>query len=234
MPCFRLPGWVTQLDAAGLQPHFHAIGDRAVRECLNAVAAARAANGPSDTRPHIAHIQVIHPDDVPRFAELGVAANAQPLWACHEAQMDELTIPFLGQERSGWQYPFASLLRSGARLAMGSDWSVSTPNPLEEIEVAVTRTAPTHHDMNVTRVGREPFLPHEALSLAESIAAFTAGSAWVNHREADTGTIEAGKLADLVVIDRDLFTADAGPISAGRVLGTFVGGNAVFEDPALG
>ena len=230
----RLPAWVARLDAAGLQPHFHAIGDRAVRECLDAVAAARAANGPSDTRPHIAHIQVIHPDDVARFAELDVAGNAQPLWACHEAQMDELTIPFLGPERTGWQYPFGSLLRSGARLAMGSDWSVSTPNPLEEIEVAVTRAAPAHHDMNVPRIGREPFLPHEALSLAEAIAGFTSGSAWVNHLDVDTGTIEVGKLADLVVIDRDLFAADAGPISAGRVLGTWVGGGAVFEDPALG
>ena len=96
---------------------------------LDAVAAARAANGPSDTRPHIAHIQVIHPDDIPRFAALGVAANAQPLWACHEPQMDELTIPFLGPERTTWQYPFASLLRAGAPLAMGSDWSVSTAEP---------------------------------------------------------------------------------------------------------
>ena len=93
----------------------------------------------SDTRPHLAHIQVIHPDDVPRFARLGAVANAQPLWACREPQMDELTIPFLGAERATWQYPFASLLRAGARLAMGSDWAVSTPNPLLEIEVAVER-----------------------------------------------------------------------------------------------
>lgn len=229
----RLPGWVTRLDAAGLQPHFHAIGDRAVRECLDAVAAARVANGPSDTRPHIAHIQVIHPDDIARFATLDVAGNAQPLWACHEGQMDELTIPFLGPERSGWQYPFASLLRAGARLAMGSDWGVSTPDPLEEIEVAVTRVAPHARD-DAASGPREPFLPHEALRLSEAIAAFTAGSAWVNHRDAETGTIEVGKLADLVVIDRDLFASGAGPISAGRVLGTWVGGRAVFEDPGLG
>jgi predicted amidohydrolase YtcJ len=229
----QLPGWVTRLDAAGLQPHFHAIGDRAVRDCLDAVAAARAANGHSDTRPHIAHIQVIHPDDVPRFADLEVAANAQALWACHEAQMDELTIPFLGPERSTWQYPFGSLLRAGARLAMGSDWSVSTPNPLEEIEVAVTRMA-RRHDPDAHGMLRQPFLPDEALSLADSIAAFTAGTAWVNHLDSETGTIEVGKLADLAVIDRDLFAPDAGPISEGRVIATFVGGVAVFEDAALG
>jgi predicted amidohydrolase YtcJ len=223
----RLPGWVTRLDAAGLQPHFHAIGDRAVRECLDAVEAARSANGPSDTRPHIAHIQVIHPDDVARFAALDVVANAQPYWACHEGQMDTLTIPFLGPQRTTWQYPFRSLLAAGARLAMGSDWSVSTPNPLLEIEVAVTRVA------DESRGVRRPFLPEQALTLAEAIQAFTAGSAYVNHLDAETGTIEVAKLADLTVIDRDLFAPDAGPIGDGRVLATFVGGAAVFEDPAL-
>jgi predicted amidohydrolase YtcJ len=224
----RLPGWVTKLDAAGLQPHFHAIGDRAVRECLDAVETARTANGPSDSRPHIAHIQVIHPDDVARFAQLDVVANAQPYWACHEAQMDKLTIPFLGPERATWQYPFRSLLAAGARLAMGSDWSVSTPNPLLEIEVAVTRVA------DESRGVREPFLPAEALTIEEAIRAFTAGSSYVNHLDADTGTLEVGKLADLTVIDRDLFAADAGPIGDGRVLATFVGGAPVFEDPGLG
>jgi predicted amidohydrolase YtcJ len=224
----RLPGWVTRLDAAGLQAHFHAIGDRAVREGLDAVAAARSANGHSDTRPHIAHIQVIHPDDLPRFRALDVVANAQPLWACHEGQMDELTIPFLGPERTTWQYPFRSLLDRGARLAMGSDWSVSTPNPFEEMEVAVTRVYPE------SRGAAEPFLPDQALTLAESIRAFTLGSAFVNHLEADTGTIEVGKLADLAVIDRDLFAPEAGPIGEARVLATLVGGRIVHEAPELG
>ena len=224
----RLPGWVTRLDAAGLQPHFHAIGDRAVRECLDAVAAARRANGPTDTRPHIAHIQVIHPDDVPRFSELDVVANAQPYWACHEGQMDELTIPFLGPERATWQYPFRSLLDAGARLAMGSDWSVSTPNPLLEMEVAVTRVS------DESRGIRPPFLPGQVLTLTEAVRAFTAGSAWVNHLDTETGTIEAGKLADLTVIDRDLFADGAGPIGEGRVLGTWVGGTAVHETAELG
>lgn len=216
-----------RLDAAGLQVHFHAIGDRAVRAGLDAIEAARAANGMTDTRPHISHIQVIHPDDVPRFAKLGAVANAQPLWACHEVQMDELTIPFLGAERTGWQYPFGSLLRSGARLAMGSDWGVSTPNPLLEMEVAVTRVYPT------ARGSADPFLPAERLTLEEAIRAFTLGSAYVNHLDGETGTIEAGKLADLAVIDRDLFAEDAGPIGDAKVLATFVDGKAVFEDPAL-
>jgi predicted amidohydrolase YtcJ len=224
----RLPGWVARLDAAGLQPHFHAIGDRAVRECLGAVAAARAANGRTDTRPHIAHIQVIHPDDVPRFAALDVVGNAQPLWACHEGQMDDLTIPFLGPERTTWQYPFRSLLDSGARLAMGSDWGVSTPNPFAEMEVAVTRVYPD------SRGTAEPFLPDQALTLAESIRAFTLGSAFVNHLDGETGSIEVGKLADLAVVDRDLFAPDAGPIGDATVLATLVGGSIVHEATALG
>jgi predicted amidohydrolase YtcJ len=220
--------YVSRLDAAGLQVHFHAIGDRAVREALDAIEAARRANGMTDTRPHISHIQVVHPDDVPRFGRVGAVANAQPLWACHETQMDTLTIPFIGEERAGWQYPFASLLRSGARLAMGSDWSVSTANPLEEMEVAVTRVYPT------SRGSGKPFLPAERLTLEEALRAFTLGSAHVNHLDDETGTIEPGKLADLAVIDRDLFAPDAGPIGGAKVLATFVGGKPVFEDPALG
>jgi predicted amidohydrolase YtcJ len=219
---------VTRLDAAGLQVHFHAIGDRAVREALDAIEAARQANGPTDTRPHISHIQVIHPNDVPRFAALDVVANAQPLWACHETQMDTLTIPFLGSERSTWQYPFSSLLRSGARLAMGSDWGVSTPNPLLEIEVAVNRIYPESRDEAV------PFLPEERLTLEDAVAAFTLGSAYVNHLDDVTGSIQVGKLADLAVIDRDLFAPDAGPIGDGRVLATFVEGQPVYEADSVG
>jgi predicted amidohydrolase YtcJ len=223
-----LKEYVIRLDAAGLQPHFHAIGDRAVRDALDSVEAARAANGQTDTRPHISHIQVVHPDDVPRFGRVGAVANAQPLWACHEASMDKLTIPFIGEERGRWQYPFGSLLRSGARLAMGSDWSVSSGNPLMEIEVAIERVYPS------SRGKAEPLVPAEGLTLDEAITAFTLGSAYVNHLDDVTGTIEAGKLADLAIIDRDLFAADAGPVGDARVLATFVGGVAVFEDPSLG
>lgn len=222
-----LKGYVTTLDALGFQPHFHAIGERAVREALDGVAAARAANGMSATRPHIAHIQVIHPDDLGRFRELAVVANAQPYWACHEGQMDNLTIPFLGPERSTWQYPFRSLRAAGATLAMGSDWSVSTANPLLEMEVAVNRIS------DVSRGQEPPFLPDERLDLVDALAAFTAGTAWVNHLEGEIGSLEVGKAADLVVLDRDLFDRGAGAIGEARVVGTFVDGNPVYEDPAL-
>jgi predicted amidohydrolase YtcJ len=214
---------VTRLDALGFQVHVHAIGERAVREALDAFQAAREANGPSDARHHVAHIQVIHPDDLPRFAELGVVANGQPLWACLDGQMRNLTIPFLGQERSAWQYPFRSLVASGARLAFGSDWPVSTPNPLEEIEVAVTRVPTEHRELEV-------FIPGERLDLEQALDAYTIGSAFVNHLDRATGTIEVGKLADLAVVDRDPFAEDEGPIGEARVLMTIVEGELVYGD----
>jgi predicted amidohydrolase YtcJ len=216
---------VRTADAARFHVHVHTIGDRAVREALDAIEAAMATNPAWDRRPSLAHIQVVHPDDVPRFGALGVVANGQPFWAVNEAQMSELTTPFLGQQRSAWQYPFASLLRAGARLAFGSDWAVSTPNPLEEIEVAVRRISPKHRDA-------EPFLPDERISLDAAVRAFTIGSAYVNGLEAETGSIAVGKLADLVVLDRDLFAPDVLPADA-RVLLTLVEGEAVFEDPAF-
>ncbi|MFH0519443.1 amidohydrolase [Streptomyces sp. M41] len=216
----RLPGYVTELDALGFQCHFHALGDRAVRDALDAVEAARAANGPSDTRPHLAHLQVVQPTDVPRFARLGAVANIQPLWAAHEPQMDELTIPFLGPERAAWQYPFGALLRSGARLAAGSDWPVSSPDPLHGIHVAVNRVAPGEGDAPV-------FLPGERIGLVEALTAYTAGSAYVNHLD-DTGEIRAGALADLVVLDRDPFDAPAEEIAQTRVAVTYVGGARVY------
>jgi predicted amidohydrolase YtcJ len=218
---------VTLLDAEGFQVHFHAIGDRAVRECLDAVEHAIGRNGRGGNRHHIAHIQVVHPEDIPRFRELGVAANMQSLWAALEPQMVDLTLPFLGDPRSAWQYPFGDLLRSGAVLAAGSDWSVSTPDPLAAIHVAVNRTsAPGHEEGEY-----DAFLPEQAIDLATSLTAYTAGSAWVNHLDRTTGTIEVGKLADLAVLDRDPFAGPADEIGATRVLQTFVEGERVYAAP---
>ncbi|GAA2354716.1 amidohydrolase [Nonomuraea africana] len=214
---------VGELDRLGFQIHFHALGDRAVREALDALAAARAANGGNDHRHHLAHLQVVHPADIPRFAQVGAAANIQPLWAAHEPQMDELTIPFLGAERAVRQYPFGDLLRAGARLVAGSDWSVSSPNPLWGVHVAVNRTAPEGEP-------GAPFLPEQALTLAQALTAYTAGSAWINHLEDVTGTVEAGKYADLVVLDRDPFAGPPEAIGTTRVVRTYVEGRLVFQD----
>ena len=217
---------VPRLDALGFQVHFHALAERAVREALDAIEAARRANGWTDGRHHLAHIQVVHPDDLPRFRELGAVANAQPLWAAHEAQMDELTIPFLGEPRWTWQYPFGSLLRHGAMLAMGSDWPVSTADPLEEMHVGVNRKMPADYPYRVER--DEVFLPDERIDLPTALAGFTIGSAFVNHLDGVTGSIEEGKYADLVVLDRDLFAHPADEISSARVRLTYIEGERVF------
>ncbi|GGT48805.1 amidohydrolase [Streptomyces atratus] len=216
-----LRSYVTELDAHDFQVHFHALGDRGVREALDAVEAAVEAHGRRGNRHHLAHLQVVHPDDLDRFARLGAIANIQPLWAAHEPQMDELTIPFLGPERASWQYPFGSLLRAGATLAAGSDWPVSSPDPIAGIHVAVNRMEPEATDGRV-------FLPEQRLDLATAVAAYTAGSAHVNGLD-DTGSLLPGHLADLVVLDRDIFTLPPEEIAEAQVLRTYVGGALVHS-----
>jgi predicted amidohydrolase YtcJ len=219
--------YVARLDREGFQVHFHAIGDRAVRESLDAIEAARRANGPNEARHHIAHIQLVHPDDIGRFAELGAIANGQPFWACREPQMTVLTIPFIGPRRAAWQYPFASLLRAGATLAFGSDWPVSTPNPFLEMEVATTRVA-------VDDRGAEPLLAEERVSPHQAVAAFTTGAAFVNHLDHATGTLEVGKLADIAVLDRNILEPTDRPLGDTKVLMTIVEGEIVYADHQLG
>ncbi len=212
---------VVAFDARGFSCHFHAIGDAAVRNSLDAVEAARNANGWSSARHTICHVQVVHPDDLHRFKQLGVAVSAQALWAGNGQDQLELTQPFLGSVRTMWQYPFGSLLRAGATLAMGSDWAVSTANVLAQSDVAVNR-------LNWAEPGHPPLNPEERITLLDALAAFTSGSAWVNHREADSGTVAVGMLADLVVLDRDPF--QTGPIRDAKVAMTVVGGQVVYEE----
>ncbi len=225
-----LKRYVARLDAEGFQVHFHAVGERAVRECLDAVEAARRGGGRADHRHHIAHLQIVHPEDLPRFRRLGVAANAQPLWAVYDQQQLDLNIPFLGPERAGWQYPFRSLVSAGAVLAFGSDWSVSSPNPLWGISVAVARMVPRGHARHFRgRAADEPFLPEEGLDLATAIRAYTMDSAYVNHLDAEAGSIEVGKLADLTVVEPDPFELHPGELFDARVVLTLVEGDVVFE-----
>jgi predicted amidohydrolase YtcJ len=215
---------VTALDRDGFQVHFHAIGDAAVRYALDAVEEARYENGKSDNRHHISHLQMIDPADIPRFPELDVVANFQPLWAYADAYVTELTIPFIGEERARWMYPIRSVETAGGKLAFGSDWSVSSANPLAQIETAVTRMSADDDSMPV-------FIPEERISLDSAIAAFTINAAFVNHHEKETGSIEVGKYADLVVIDRNLFELEPAEISAASVLLTLFEGRPVFGDP---
>jgi predicted amidohydrolase YtcJ len=213
---------VKALDAAGFGVHFHAIGDAAIRSALDAVAASglRSINRSAKHRHQIAHLQVVDPADVPRFAELGVIANVQAYWATHEPQLDTVCIPALGEQRTGWMYPFRDLQRSGAVLAMGSDWPVTTADPWQAIHVAVNRALPQ------APLG-QALLPEQALSLSAALTAATLGSAEANGcREA--GVIAVGHHADLVVLDRDPFKRPAGEIGQTRVRQTFVGGQRVY------
>lgn len=219
----KLKQAVTQLDADGFQVHFHAIGDGAIRQSLDAVEAARKANGGRGHRHHISHLEVIQPVDVPRFRQLGVIANFQPLWAYADPYITDLTLPFMGKERAQWIYPIGSVYRSGAVVAFGSDWSVSSANPFEQIETAVTR-------MGALGDTTTPFLPAERIGLPEAIAAFTINAAYTNRNEDDTGSIEVGKLADLVVLDRNLFEIPLSELSETKAIVTLFEGKAVHGD----
>jgi predicted amidohydrolase YtcJ len=215
---------VTRLDKDGFQVHFHAIGDLAVRQALDAIEAARIANGDLGHRHHIAHLQLIHPDDQPRFRKLGVTANFQPLWAYADEYITELTLPFISRQTASYLYPIGTMAKSGAVLAFGSDWSVSSCNPFEEMETAITR-------MGALGETKTPWMPDERITLPQALAAFTMGSAYVNRDEKDTGSLEVGKLANLAVLDRNLFDIPPTEISDTQVLLTLFEGKPVHGDP---
>ena len=219
---------VSLLDRHGMQVHMHAIGDRAVREGLDALAAARLANGPSDNRHHMAHLQLMSPADLPRFRALGVIANVQPFWMFPDRWFEENAEAVIGPERAGQLYPLRSIVRAGARIAAGSDWFVSSPNPFCAIQVGTTRQSPE------PPFGA-PWIPTERVSRKTLLAAYTTGGAYVNHREHETGSLEVGKAADFVIVDRNPLTVPVRRISGTRVLKTFVDGEEVYAaGPATG
>nr|WP_010204212.1 amidohydrolase [Salinibacterium sp. PAMC 21357] len=216
-----LNNYVTELDREGFQVHFHALGDRAVREALDALETARDANGATDGRHHLAHLQVVSESDTARFETLDAVANLQPLWACHETQLDELTLPFMKKDLAMRQYPFGDLLRHNAKLAAGSDWPVSSADPIEGIHMAVNRVVPESDN--------EPLAgEHQRLDLATAFAAYTSGSAYVNHREHDTGSIAAGYRANLVVIEPNPFDVPSDQIYRSSVVSTWINGVEVY------
>jgi predicted amidohydrolase YtcJ len=218
---------VAAIDAAGFQVHVHAIGDRAVRMSLDAFAFARKHNGPRDARPIIAHLELIDPADIPRFAALGVIPSFQPLWAFADGYITDLTEPVLGPARSRWLYPIGSVTRAGARLAAGSDWSVSSMNPFEAIQVAITRRAPDAPP-------GEPWIAEELVDLRTMLRAYTQGGAYASGTELTTGTLEVGKAADLIVLDRNIYQIPASEVHSVRVQLTLVDGREVWRDAAMG
>jgi predicted amidohydrolase YtcJ len=219
---------VARLVKEDFNVHVHAIGDRGVRMTLDAMQAARPGEGARRPRYQIAHLEVVQPSDVPRFRTIGVIANFQPLWAYADSYIRDLTWPALGPERSRYLYPIGSLARSGAVLAFGSDWSVSSLNPLEGIQVAITRKGLAAEDAQVA-----PLLPEEAIDLETALAAYTIGAAYAADREKETGSLEVGKSADLVVLSENLFAIPPTKIGGTKVLLTLFAGKAVWRDPAF-
>ena len=213
-------------DALGFQSHIHAIGDAGIRFALDAVQTVRATNPAWDRRPVITHVQLVHPDDLPRFAELGVIANFQAYWAQRDGLMDLLTAPRIGAARADLQYPMARLLRGTptspgtATLSMGSDWPVSTNAPLEIIRVAVTR-------QTTAGLPAGGWLPDQRLTLAEAVEMGTYGCAVQAYAEGTRGRLEVGYDADLVALDRDIAGLDPAELLAVRTVGTWLAGTRV-------
>ena len=215
----NLYAWTSGADKVGLQVMIHAIGDRAIRMLLDMFDKVAAENGPRDRRFRMEHAQHIAPADIPRFGSSGVIASMQPYHAIDDGRWAEKVI---GAERAKGTYAFRSLLDSGATLAFGSDWFVAPPTPLEGIYAAVTRR--TLDDRNP-----DGWVPEQKITVEEALRAYTVGSAWASFDEARKGSLARGKLADLVLIDRDLTTIAPASIRDARITMTVVGGRIVFE-----
>lgn len=224
-----LPNWsreqlleaVALFDSLGFQTHLHAIGDRAIRHALDAIEHATKANPAWDRRATITHVQLVHPDDLARFAELDVIANFQAHWAQEDDLMTKLTAPRLGKERADLQYPIATLHKQGGKLSFGSDWPVSPNNFVETMVVAATRQTAEGYPSN-------GWVPEQRIDIQDSLLIATAGTAYQGYTETFRGMIEVGKAADLVVLDRDITSGDPLQARQAKATATYLAGTRVF------
>jgi predicted amidohydrolase YtcJ len=213
---------VLELDKRGLQIFTHAIGDKAVRTALDAYQEAARKNQTQDARPRIEHIETVTAEDIPRFGSLGVIASVQPLHLYPDEDTLDVWARNVGPERAQRAWSFHSIEASGGRLAFGSDWPVVTMNPWKGLQTVLTRK---------TSEGKPDsgFVPGEAVSLEDGVRAYTLGAAFAGRREQLEGSLEAGKLADLIIVDQDLFKIPASEIDKTQVLLTMVGGRVVYQ-----
>jgi predicted amidohydrolase YtcJ len=221
----RLDAIVRRLDQTGFLIHMHAMGDGAVRAGLDAIEGAMRANGPRERRDQIAHVGVADPADIPRFGKLGVAANFSPMWFQADDPAAAGTDRALGPMRARWIMPIASVAAGGAKITAGSDWPSTSMNPLDGIEVAVTRQP--------LGGGKPARQPEQRVSLAAILAAYTRTAAWAVREDGIDGTVAAGKHADLIVLDRNLFRVDVSSLHKTRVLLTLLDGAPVWRDPGF-
>lgn len=226
LPAEEFNALVADFDQRGYQVHVHACGDLGVRMTLDAFEYARRTNGVRDSRHHIVHLQLMDPADIDRFRDLDVTVNFQPLWASPEdTYISELTIPVLGPERSEWIYPFGALAKSGAVLAAGSDWPVTTINPFPAMQVAVTRRGPD-------TIARPAWTPQHLLDRFTVLSAYTNGGAYLSFQENESGSLEVGKQADLIVLDQDPFAVPSEDLGRTQVDLTMLRGDVIYQSAA--
>lgn len=213
---------VAELDKRGLQLFTHAIGDYGIRMALDAYEHAAQQSHSKDRRPRIEHIETVAAADIPRFGRLGVIASMQPLHAYPDADTLDVWARNIGPDRASRAWAWKSISDGGGRLAFGSDWPVVTLNPWKGMQTAVTRQ---------TAEGTPPngFVPEQRLTVAEAVDGYTLGAAFAGHREKTEGSLEVGKLADLIIISQNIFDINPHKIGATKVLATIVGGRLVYQ-----
>jgi len=213
-------------DKAGLQLHAHAIGDRAVRATLDAYEVAATANGRRDSRHQITHLELVDPADIARFQPLGVLANIQALWAYPDSYIVDLTEPKLGPARSEWLYPFGALKQAGATLVGSSDWSVSSMNPVEAMQIGVLR-------QDIEDPNGRVLTPQHKLDIMDMLRAYTVNGAFAAFDDKESGTLSVGKRGDVVVLDSDITKIVPTEIASTKVIVTLIDGVPVFEGEDL-
>ena len=213
---------IARFDSENRQVHTHAIGDRAVRAALDAYEYALKENGYLDNRHHISHLQMISEEDIPRFSELNIAATFQATWAMPDEYIMGINIPEIGIERVNKMYPIQSVFQAGGLIVGGSDWAVTTMNPLVAIETAIRREDPNDRLKGTLN-------EDERMGLTEMLKAYTINAAYIMHQDNITGSIEAGKFADLIILDKNLYDIPTNEISEVRVMETIIEGKTVFR-----
>ncbi len=219
-----LNAMAAELDKEKIQIHVHVIGDAAAHITLDALEFARKVNGRRDSRHLVTHLHLVLPEDIPRFKELEIVGVPQPFWFSAGDYYRELALPYLGKERADSQYPMRSFIDNGVIMASSSDFPVTIPfDPVRAIQLGITRS----------EIGLEPgevLWPEERVTLEEMIATFTINGAYANFLEEETGSLEAGKRADIIVLDQNLFEIPATEIAKTKVLMTLVDGKVVFKE----
>lgn len=220
----RLNRVCAELDRQGFQIHVHAIGDAATRVTLDALEYIQEKSGIRDSRHSITHLQLVSPADILRFSKLGVVAVPQPFWFMKDDYYHNIQVPYLGQERADAEYPMGSFFRAGVTVASSSDFPVTIPcNPLDAIETGITRQEPG------ANLPGDPLWPEERASIDEMISSFTINGAYANFLENETGSLEIGKSADFIILDRDIFQVPVNEIHQAKVLDTYFQGQKVYS-----